>query len=236
MNDQKNKQANLGITIFFFLVAVLLIGFSVKQQLNSERKEEELTKRISEQVTKEVVTKVEQTLAEQTLSKPSEFPDFDSLSRLKKLLIVEDFESWTPEANVKDDKIKKVIVVEKGTLAKGYIYIRASLDNKALTKWESIYLKLDDIGGHLFRSQSLKVPEGEKTQLLYALDNIPYLQSVPYSESRVPISANWFQLFGDKSEIEVLTFISSLRPAKVEEVSLYYGCVDDSECLLELKK
>ncbi|KKU94048.1 MAG: hypothetical protein UY26_C0003G0198 [Candidatus Jorgensenbacteria bacterium GW2011_GWA1_48_13] len=229
MSDPK-KRANTGVTIFLFLFASVLIFLAFKQQFESQEKEAELTQRISQSVTEQVVNRVEQ-----TLSKPSEFPDFDSLSRLEKLVVVSDFESWTPGANTQDEKIRKVIILDRGDLAKAYIYVRASLDSKALTRWESIYVKLDNSGGHLFRKESLPIPKGDKTELLYTLDNIPYLQSVPYSELRVPLHVDWFQFFRNKAEVELLTFVSSLRPALIEEISLYYECIEASECLLTLK-
>src|SRR3989344_5599840 len=158
MSDPK-KRANTGVTIFLFLFASVLIFLAFKQQFESQEKEAELTQRISQSVTEQVVNRVEQ-----TLSKPSEFPDFDSLSRLEKLVVVSDFESWTPGANTQDEKIRKVIILDRGDLAKAYIYVRASLDSKALTRWESIYVKLDNSGGHLFRKESLPIPKGDKTE------------------------------------------------------------------------
>lgn len=223
-NSSKNK-ANVGVTVFLFLMALVLIFFSVKQQFDKRTQEKELTQKIGEQVAQEVKS---------ALSKPSEFPDYDSLSVLKKLEIITSFTSWTPDAVVESGKTKKSVVLDKGKLAKAYVYIRASLDGKALTRWESIYLKMDNVGGHIFRKQSLSVPASNKTELLFALDSVPYLTSVPYSELRVPFYTDWFQFFRDGRKVQVLTFISSLRPALVEEVSIYYGCADGDECELSL--
>lgn len=167
--------------------------------------------------------------------KISLYPDFDSLKSIKKLDIVNNFDSWTPETKLNNDKIFQTIVVDKGKLSKGYLYIRASLDNKALTKWESIYLKMNWTGGHIFRPDSLPIPPSDKTELLFALNEIPYLSSMPYSEQRVPKTTNWFGLFQNKREISITSFISSLRPAKIEEISLYYQCADDDLCSIYKK-
>ncbi len=173
MNNSNNK-ANFGLSAFLFLLAIILIGFSIKQQFDSGKREEELSQKISQQVTQEVTEEVTKKVTqgvsgiiEQGLSRPSEFPDFDSLSRLKKLNIANNFESWTPAATVTEGKVKETIIIEKGELAKAYLYLKASLDGKALSKWESIYVKMNNEGGHLFRIQSLPVPSGEKTELLY---------------------------------------------------------------------
>ncbi len=226
----ENKKSNIGVSIFLFLIAITLIGFSLKRQFDLEKTNEELSEKISQQVSQEVVKKVDE-----ATSKPSDFPDFNSLSRLQRLIVVDNFKSWTPETKLQEDKIKKVIVLDRGSLSKGYVYIRISLDEKALTKWESIYMKLNDSGGHLFRKESLAVPPSEKTEILYALDSIPYLQSTPYSEMKVPFYADWFQLFRNDEKIKMLAFISSLRPALIEEISFYYQCVENDDCHLSIE-
>lgn len=225
MADSPKNKANTGLTIFLFLMALALIFFSVKQQFDKKTQEEELAQKIGDQVAQEV---------KNVLTKPSEFPDYDSLLVLKKLEVVKNFSSWTPDAAIEEKKVKKSIVLDKGKLAKAYVYIRVSLDGKALTRWESIYLKMGEAGGHLFRKESLSVPSSDKTELLFALDSVPYLTSVPYSELRVPFYTDWFQFFRDGRKVQVLTFISSLRPALVEEISIYYGCINSDECELSL--
>jgi hypothetical protein len=164
--------------------------------------------------------------------KPSEYPDFDSLPKLHKLSLVTNFETWTPTAKTESNKTSTKIVVQKGTISKAYIYVRASLDNKALTQWESIFVQMNNKGGHLFRPQSLSVPPSEQTELLFALNYIPYLPHHPYSDKKTPTIIDWFTFFKDKAEINVYTFISSLRPAKLEELTIYYQCVSNDECEL----
>jgi len=226
MNNQK-KNANIGVSVFLFLLALVLLGFSFFRQHQLSNLDKDMSQKISQEVTKEVGKILPQT---------SNFPDFDSLIDLKKLKVVDNFQSWTPEAQVNEDKTQKTIILDKGTLAKAYVYIRASLNNKALTKWESIYLKMNDTGGHIFRKETLPLPSGDKTELLFALDSIPYLEHGPYSELRVPFHADWFQFFRDKLRLNILTFASSLRPVMIEEISIYYGCIENSDCELKLVK
>ena len=234
MNNIKGR-ANIGISIFLFFIAIILIFFSLKRQSEIEERNRDLPQQISQQVSEQVSQEVAKKV-EEIISKPSDFPDFDSLKRLKSLKVIEGFESWTPNAKVESQKTKEVIIVERGQLLKGYLYMKISLDGKALTKWESVYVKINNYGGHLFRKESLPLPSSEKTEILYALDDIPYLSSLPYSEQRVPFRADWFQFFRENSEIEFLAFVSSLRPAVIEEATLYYGCLNKSDCLLSIKK
>lgn len=234
MNKEDQKKGNVGATIFLFILAIILLIFSVKQQLNSNKKDKELSNEISQKVSETVKREISDVLDNKE-QKNSEYPDYYSLSSLKKLPIVNNFESWTPSSSLVDNKIKKEIIIEKGNLSKGYVYIRSSLNKKALSTWESIYLKMNNNGGHLFRPDSLPIPKSDKTEMLFALDNIAYLSSLPYSENKVALKTNWFNYFKDDKKIEIITFISSLKPALIEEVSLYYDCIDSTNCLLSIK-
>ena len=169
---------------------------------------------------------------------PSDYPDYEQTKSLNKEVIVSDFSSWTPNSEIKPENVNTTLLVENGNVVKGYIYVRASLNNKALSQWESVYLKLNNvIGGHLFRPYSLAVPAGEKTELLYPLNSLPYLLSTPYNERYMPKQSNLLSLFKDGAEITITTFISSLRKAKIEELSLYYQCQEeDEECSVVVKQ
>lgn len=222
--SSKETLANLVFSTALVFLALATLFFSTRQK----RSDEQLKKEITESVAKEVSEVVDS-------KSSSDYPDYDSLQRIKKLTIVNNFESWTPHSDLEDSKIKTAIIVEKGKLTKGYVYIKASLDGKALTSWESIYLKLNNIGGHLFRPKSLPLPKSDKTELLYSLTEIPYIRQHPYSENIVPATTNWFVHFYPDSQISLDSFISSLKPAILEELSIYYDCEKDIECLLTLK-
>jgi len=167
--------------------------------------------------------------------KPSEYPDYNSLKDLTPLVIIENKVSWSPEG-----KPEKIIGYEKhlksiGQFARIYLYVEVSVNNKPLTQYESLYIKFNNEGGHIFRPQSLKIPAGTITRLLYAINNIPYLSSIPYSESKTPLTTNWFNFFKDDSLITVNIFISSLKPATINKIMLYYDCAEGSDCKIELK-
>lgn len=242
------KKTDIGINIFLLLIAAFLLFSSAQQQMDIEKEREKLSQEItnkigkeSEEISNKISEEVSANVAkevlieiEQSLPKPPALPDYDSLNNLKLLTLVKNFESWTPNAEIVNDKVAEVNIHQKGELAKGYLFIEASLDKKALSKWESIYIKINNEGGHLFRSNSLPVPSSGNTELLFALDDIYYLSSVPYSERRTPSNLSWFNYFQDGKIINLITFISSLRPALINEISLYYGCIKDGECVLSL--
>jgi len=230
--DQKNitKFKNVGVNIFLFILAIALIVFAIRQQIGEKDKNSNLTEEISQKVVQEIKNE-----SSSSTNNNPEFSDFQSLASLKKLTIVNNFESWTPSAEIDNNKLMKKIILKKGELSKGYLYIKVSINNSPLTTWESIYIKLNNEGGHLFRPNSLKIPNPKTTEILFPLDNIYYLESVPYSEKAIPKSVNWFNLLKDKKELELLTFISSLKPATIEEISFYYDCKIESDCILDVK-
>ena len=164
---------------------------------------------------------------------PSQYPDFDSLSSLHELSLANNFQSWTPTGTLDQTKLIAKIIVQKGQLAKAYLFVDASINSGPLTQWESVYVKMNDVGGHLFRPLSLAVPPSNSTQLLFALNQIPYLPTTPYSELSKPSFADWFSLFQDKSQINLVAFISSLKPAQINKLSIYYECLNnDDSCNL----
>ncbi len=174
-------------------------------------------------------------LTEKPEPKPSEYPDYDSLEDLNSLEIIKNVTSWVPGA-----KIEKIItyrkkMISKGEFARIYLYAEASVNGKPLTQYESLYVALNGVGGHLFRPQSLKIPADTITRLLYAVNNIPYLPTIPYSENKTPLAVNWFPLFKDDSVIVVNTFISSLKPAEIEKITIYYECAEGSDCKIKLE-
>ena len=224
--NEKNSLSNLTSAIALLITSIIVIFLALSQQTSLQKQQEENTKEIKKEV-REIV--------KESILKSSNYPDYTSLSKMNKVIIASNYISWTPNTNLEQDKLKKIVVLEKGNLAQGYIYIRASLDNRALTQWESVYMMMNWTGGHLFRPQSLSVPPSEKTELLYTFNYIPILLEVPYNEQVTPLVISWMPNFFDNSQINIETFISSLRPALLEEVTIYYQCIKNSDCLLTVK-
>lgn len=161
---------------------------------------------------------------------------YDDLDGMKRLELAKDFSSWTPGAQVEDEKVRGGSLAVTGQVAKAYLEVRASVDGKPLTKYESIFLKLGDAGGHLFRPLSLETPEtSDATSLLYDLRDVPVLPTVPYDESRTPEKAALAAALADGKTVKLTAFISSLRPALIEEMSISYVCAEGSDCAIVLK-
>jgi len=177
----------------------------------------------------------------------SEYPDFSSLAEMKSLALIENFNSYTPEGKVLNSSEIKGIILKDGQISKGYLEIIASINNKPLTIWESVYFKapynvLDHYkyGGNIFRPESLKVPPSDKTHLLFALNNIPFItDGRKYSESAKPEYFDLFKTVNDSGRVEFLSFISSLIPTKIDKITIFYECDKDSNggnCELSLGK
>lgn len=230
MDNQKNfwqivKEASILISIG--VLAILVLNFST-DIFKTPR--EKVTEKITE---KETI--IEKPIIHEPEPKPSEYPDYEILGSLKALTLIENKISWSPEGNP-----EKIIGFEKqlkssGEFAKVYIYIEASSNDKPLTQYASIYIKFNNEGGHLFRPQSLKIPPDTITRLLYAVNNVPYLETIPYSESKTPTTTNWFVFFKHDESITFNAFISSLKPIMINKIVLYYDCIENSDCKVEIK-
>jgi hypothetical protein len=219
----KNRLSNLIYSITFLLIAVIITTFQVVTSLQD--------KKFKEEISDSVAKKVEETIKKET---SSEYPDYSSLGNLKRLNIITNFTSWTPNSKLEEDKTKIIIVVDKGHLSKGYVYIKASLDNNPLTRSESVYLKMNNVGGHLVKSKSFPVPNSSVTELLFPLDSVFFYSRLPYTEGSLQLTANYLFMFVPNSRIRIDTFISSLKPAVIQDVSIFYDCVTDEDCSLSL--
>lgn len=153
----------------------------------------------------------------------------------KKLVIAENFESWTENAAVSGERTVSRALSISGNVEDAFLYVDASVGGKELTGFHSVYFKLVNSGGHLFRPLSLDVKKGEGTTLLYDLSKLPYLPSVPYSEDRTPETANLATLLAEGTHPLVTSFISSLDKGEMHELSILYSCAPDSDCEITLR-
>lgn len=161
---------------------------------------------------------------------------FDDQAGMQQFQLAKDFASWTPDAKLADEKTRSLSFTVKGQIAKAYLNVKASVGGKPLTKYESIFLKFNDAGGHLFRPQSLPTPTNDaSTALLYDLSAMPVLPTVPYDEKRTPVTADLASELKDGKTVKLTSFISSLRPALLEDVSVSYLCADNSDCSISMK-
>ena len=161
--------------------------------------------------------------------------NFSDLDGLDKVSIAENFESWTPNAEVDPSKRISVSLKIEGAPEQVFLYVRATVEGEQLTKFDSIYFKLVNAGGHLFRPDSLLSSDDQTTELLFDLKDLPYFASVPYDETKTPEQADLTSILASKDSVLVTAFISSLRPAKFEELAILYGCPDGEACSISLK-
>lgn len=161
----------------------------------------------------------------------SEYPDYDAIQGLNSQVVIENQVSWSPKGKIiGHERILQV----KGQFSRIYLYAEVSVNNKPLTQYESLYIKANNQGGHIFRPRSLKIPPNTITRLLYAANNISYLPTIPYSETKIPLTTDWFELFKDGKLIKFNTFISSLKPATINKIVIYYDCIEGIDCKIEL--
>ena len=163
---------------------------------------------------------------------PSEFPDYEAYQAMThKLVLAQDRATYSPKNQPIVGRLTKRLTVS-GQFSRIYLYIEASVDDgKPLTQWDSIYMTMNNVGGHLFRPDSLKVPGDTVTRLLYGLNQVPVLTTLPYSENKIPLVRDWFSQFTNGRIIKFDTFISSLRVGgTLNLVELRYECEKDIPC------
>ena len=164
-----------------------------------------------------------------------ETQEYQDLAGIPQLGLAKDFASWTPGAKVEPEKTRSASLVVLGHVSKAFLTVKASVDGKPLTKYESVFVKFNDAGGHLFRPRSLATPASDVTSLLFELNDVPVLPSIPYDETREPLKVNLTDVLEDGKIVKLTAFISSLRPALFDELSLSYLCAEGSECSISLR-
>jgi hypothetical protein len=159
---------------------------------------------------------------------PSEYPDYDALSSLKYVVLAHAEPSSEANKTVVEGGVKKTIEIT-GKFSRVYLYAEVSVNEKPLTDWDSLYMKIAETGGHLYRPKSLATPSNELASLLlFNTSAIPFLPNLPYSSAREPLITNWFgnvfnatsQTWKARSDI----FISTTREGMIHLVALYYDC------------
>ena len=166
---------------------------------------------------------------------PSEVPDYDAYNNMQnKITIADSVNSYSPkrpDGSIEiDGRVRKQLIVS-GEFSRIYLYVKVSVDNgKPLTQWDSIFMSFGGQGGHLFRPDSLRVPNDSETQLLYALNQVPVI-SLPYSENKTPTVLDWFKIFHDGAIVNFDSFLSTLRPGgEIKLIQLGYECAPSKDC------
>ncbi len=200
-----SNKANFGITLFLFLLAIILIVISIT--------------------------------IEQGLPKPLGFPDYEAYKSFsKKVTLIQDQISFVTKDYERIGEVSKNLSLT-GKFRRAYIFIDVSVDNgKPLTVYDSIYFTLNYKGGHILRNKSLPMPTSDTTQLLYDMREIPFIESIPYSESKQPLFVDWLTELDSKESILFHTFLSSWRPGGlIKEITIAFECEENSECDIVFK-
>lgn len=227
MDDQTIQKLNMAISGVFILAAAILFGAALKHRTVPPPETTSTASAVSAEAgasaTATAITKSAQQVVE-------------DLGGMKELSVAASLPSWTPDAKVASDKMKSASLAVTGRIAKAYLNVKASVDGKPLSKYESVFVKFDGAGGHLFRPQSLATAsDGASTDLLYELSALPVLPKVPYDETRSPQKEDVAALLADGKSVKLTAFISSLRPAMLDALSLSYVCADGSDCAISVK-
>lgn len=120
-------------------------------------------------------------------------------------------------------------ISSRGQLARAYLFIEASVNDKPLSSFESIFVKMNYVGGHLVLMNSLPVPTfPTATQLLYGLNDINYKRRP--TDASPTLNTDWFYQLNTKHKISFAAFLASQIDGRVT-VKLYYQCtLTSSDC------
>ncbi len=210
------KKNNLATSIILFILAIALLFVAI---LNNHK----------DNTANEVTTTTLATIQKQV--SPYEAKDV-----MGKVVIIQNFKN-SSVSNKPTNSFEKTLTMT-GVVTDGYLYVKADVGGKALTQYDDIYTKLletspgsyQEYGGHLIKSQSLDTPTSEtQTELLFDLSSIKYKKNFTDSEKEV-LSGNWLSVLNDSSSKKVLGFSSTARQGNIQEMAIYYKCLENTNC------
>ncbi len=189
---------------------------------------------IDKSIFKESPSKEQQVIIKEIAQQVSPYQDKENL---KKIVLVQNFKNSA--RNGKQTDTIEVPFTKAGIVSGGYLYIKASADDKKLGDYSTIYTKLihsnnlEGDGGHLQKNRSLETPDENKgyTELLYRLSDIPFQTKLG---SNSVISKNWLQIINEnENPLSNLSFSSTEKDGEIIELSIYYECLENTDCSLE---
>ncbi len=154
---------------------------------------------------------------------------------INKVLVVKDFNNSSSNGKPDSSFSKHISVI--GSIDHGYLYIKANVNNKSLSIYDKIYLKLQNnhtaqqIGGWLVQDKSLNTPKSEQsTEFLFDLSNVFYEQID--NNGIETISGDWLKMLNQNQSDSksVIGFSSTLRNGEIEEIDISYNCSTGSNC------
>lgn len=159
---------------------------------------------------------------------------------LNKVGIINNFKNSSKNGEPTDSFKKKFQI--SGQISEGYLYIKASVNGRALNQYDGVYIKLNgkinneykELGGHLIKIKGTEeTPKSDNiTELLYDLSDVKYKDS--YSQSDIEVkSGDWLNMINAGNSQFVIGFSSTTGEGNIEEISIYYQCASGSECSIK---
>lgn len=182
------------------------------------------------------------------VEKPSVYPDFDAIKgensdpNIKSIKITSDCLAEgcvnNKPASIDFDGIEKKYLV-KGGFTRAYLYIEAAVDySRPLTIYDDFYFLFNNWGGHLLTNENLlPVPPSDDSRFLYDLRSVSYFVKRAGGKIQTFENINFFVFLQNGTIFDIRTTVSSDRPGRViKEVSLYYQCLNGTECSIVEQK
>ena len=214
------ENASVGTTIVFLILALLLIGFVFYRQSYIEQGQEQ---------SKEQQVQIDK-IEEDIESLTKQLTPYKRKDKMLKALVIDNFANSS--ANNKPTAVFNNPISVSGTIKNGLIYVRASVNERALTKNDDIYVKISgqiqgqyvELGGHLIEGKSIDVPKSSDfTEVLFDLTDVKYKES--FNDPDYEVSAgDWLKLLNGGNSQIILSFVSTERNGLIEDLSFYYDC------------
>jgi hypothetical protein len=159
---------------------------------------------------------------------------YDFKENLSKSQIINNFKNSSVK-NAQTATFNKSLIVV-GKFSRGYLYVRASVGNKALGPNDDVYIKISgkvngiyvESGGHLIADRSLDTPKNvNSTELLFDLTDVKFKEHFTQSPLEVT-SADWLNILNQGNTQVVIAFSSTMGQGDIEEMSIYYECNGDT--------
>lgn len=165
---------------------------------------------------------------------------YEQKNSYNKLVIGTNFENSANNNSIKKDLRKEI--TSNGNISSGFLYIVASVDDKALNEYSDVYTKIGanvdgrwvESGGHLIENRSLETPKStDQTELLFKLSDVKY--KISFQDSDIDVhSGNWLKIINSSNISFMTAFSSTEGKGKIKEISIFYECAEGTSCSLEV--
>lgn len=160
----------------------------------------------------------------------STHPDYDNFIKMNSLVIGEDIATNGSVATGKSFR-KKYALSNKNSIEASYLYIEASVNGRPLSVYDDLYLKINDIGGHIIIDKnSLPVLQKEDMSVyLFPLNAISFKKDVDAKPSQFSNDFNFLDSINNTGSFSILAHINSQRKNKrIIKISIGYDCNENN--------